>query len=172
VHSPQPRRAAPWRLTALPHYANPVPNRLTSAQLARLLVKPAHSPSEAAGRCAMLCSAVYWKRDVEIPLSMAFRWNSDVERGRRMWLNLKSQIAAKVFRNATKAQSVPVTAPPRQSYCHQRDFRLQSRLTQLWNSSTVREAAMREAPSRGAIVKIIFQYAGRWSLIHLSWALR
>lgn len=31
-------------------------------------------------------------------------------------------------------------------------------LTQLWNSSTVRDAAIREAPSRGAMVRIIFQY--------------
>ena len=47
-----------------------------------------------------------------------------------------------------------------------------ARLTQLWNSSTVSEAAMSDAPSRGAIVRIIFQYAGRWFDMTLSWALK
>lgn len=53
-------------------------------------------------------------------------------------------MAAKVLRYATKAHSVPVTAPPKQSY-------------QLWNSSTVRLAAMSDAPRSGAIVSTIFQ---------------
>lgn len=48
---------------------------------------------------------------------MPLTWmpSSDL-RGKRTWLNLKSQIAANVFRYAMNAQNVPVKAPPTQSY--------------------------------------------------------